>query len=439
MRVAIACAAALAAWACVEKEGPKVDPAYVKANVLSAAPERLDSAVNADLGGKVVYLGNEIESEVLVPGGPVKVVHYWKIVDPPGSSWRVFSHLVGTGGEWMNVDATDMRTGYPPGKWKAGDVIRDEQSFTLKKDWRSKRATLTVGLYQKGASGADGRMPIVSGPQDAEGRVVAATFRVDGAAGSKAKTREYIVRRASGPIEIDGRADEAAWKEAPRSANFVTAEGGAEMPHQTHARLLWDDEHLYAFVELSDDDVFSSYEKHDEPLWKEDVIELFIDADGNRRGYVELQVNPNNAHFDAWFATTRAQKSDVAWNANMKSAVVVDGTADDRGDTDRGWTVEIAIPLESVKGQDAAMKVAIPPAVGDRWRLNMVRGDKPEGGSLRASSWNPIPVSDFHALGRMLTVVFADEEGGTKAASETAVTPAPEEEEAKPAPQEATK
>ena len=35
---------------------------------------------------------------------------------------------------------------------------------------------------------------------------------------------------------------------------------------------------------------------------------MFIDADGNRRGYVELQVNPNNVTFDSWFAGDRARR-----------------------------------------------------------------------------------------------------------------------------------
>ena len=55
---------------------------------------------------------------------------------------------------------------------------------------------------------------------------------------------------------------------------------------------------------------------------------MFIDADGNRRGYVELQVNPNNATFDSWFATTRAQPGDRAWDSGMVTAVKVRGTAE---------------------------------------------------------------------------------------------------------------
>jgi hypothetical protein len=160
--------------------------------------------------------------------------------------------------------------------------------------------------------------------------------------------------------------------------------------------------------------VFSPYKQHDEPLWKADCVEMFIDADGNRTGYVELQANPNNATFDSYFATTRAQPGDEKWDSGMVTAVKVRGTADQSGDTDQGWDIEIAIPLAAVKGRNDAMAVRLPPQVGDRWRLNVVRVDtRSGGGSPGVASWNRIGYSDFHALDRMLTVVFADATGST--------------------------
>jgi hypothetical protein len=405
---------AVAAAACVEKtpEGKKIDPAYVQENLLSEAPA-LQNEVNADLGGKVLYLGNDVDTASLAPGGEVRVVHYWKVLDPPGSDWRVFSHVTGDGGEWMNVDYTDMRQGHPPSKWSAGEIIRDEQRFALKGSWKSKHASLTVGLYRKGVSGIDGRMPIVDGPKDQEERVPAFRFTVDVKnAPAAAASKDYTIRRASGPIVIDGVADEDAWKTAPRSPNFSDAESGPAVGYATRARLLWDDDHLYAFIEVEDADIFSPFSGRDDTLWKADVVELFIDADRNRRGYVELQVNPNNAIFDAWFPRTRAQKHHFEWNSSMKTAVTLHGTNDDRSDKDKGWDVEIAIPIADVKGMDEAMAINAPPQVGDKWRLNVVRVEAPKGkNSVSASSWNPITIQDFHALGRMLIVVFGDETG----------------------------
>ena len=418
LRWSIAAVLATAAiTGCVDK-GPKepaIDKAYVKANVLATAPAELNNTVNADFDGKVVYLGNQIGTKQLSPGGAGSIVHFWKVIEPPGADWKVFSHLNSASGQWLNLDATDMRTGYPAKKWKAGDIIRDEQKFTLSETWTGGTAVLSVGLYRKGGQGADARMPIVAGPKENENRAPVFTFAVSGGSKKKSGHPTYVIRKASGPIVIDGVADEDSWKNSPMSPNFTDAEGGRAVGGKTVARLLWDDEYLYAFVQAEDRDVFSQFQSRDDTLWKEVGIELFIDADKNQRGYIELQVNPNNAHFDAWFPRNRGQKHHFEWNSNMKSAVTVHGTADKRSDRDQGWDVEIAIPLADVKGGDAAMKVTLPPSVGDTWRLNVVRGEKPKDASLAAATWNPITVQDFHALGRMLTVEFADADGVTVA------------------------
>ncbi len=412
--------AVAATGACIETGPPqkKIDPAYIAKNLLTEAPATMSNEVGADFGGKVVYLGSDVDTKVATPGGSVKLVHYWKVVAPLGERWRVFTHVQGkAAADWVNADLTDMRIGHGPAEWKAGEIVRDEQTFKVPKTWQSEYLDVLVGLYPKGGQKIEDRMPIINGPADDERRVTAARVSVKLPEQAKPKkSTAYVVRKASAAITIDGRGDEADWQQAAESPAFRDAEGSPEVPGAARARLLWDDEYLYALISVTDPDVYSQYQKQDEPMWREDVVELFIDADGNRHGYVELQVNPNNAHFDAWFATTRAGATDTAWNAEMKSAVVIDGTGDDRDDEDQGWTVEVAIPLAAVKGRDANMEVAIPPALGDRWRLNVVRVDKPKDAKNPvASSWNPITYQDFHALDRMLEVVFGAADGSLEA------------------------
>jgi hypothetical protein len=401
IRIPILCALAAA---CVEREGPepvKIDDGFIKENLLSAAPAPRH-AVNADLGGKVIYLGADVDRERASVDDRVKVTHYWKVVEPPGPEWRLFTHVNGGAGDWINVDDTRMRKMYGPDKWKAGDLVRDEQVFPIVKGWKSPDATIYVGMFRKGGQTEGDRMPVRSGPSDGKGRVKVATIAVGGAAGA---ARPAAARRASAAVKLDGKADEPDWARAEVLGPFVPAEGGAPVAGAARARLLWDDANLYAFIEVEDPDVASGFTKHDDPLWKEDCVELFIDADGSGRGYVELQVNPRGAVFDAWFPTVRPE-SDVAWSSGMKAKAVVDGTLDKRDDADQGWAVEIAIPLEAVKGKDAGMKVTLPPKPGDVWKLNLVRVDKPKDGAVTASAWAPIGIGDFHALDRLRAVTF---------------------------------
>jgi hypothetical protein len=392
---------------CVEKGEPeRPDPGFIQDNLLSAAPTP-GLPLDADLGGKVVYLGADVDKQQAALGDRVKITHYWKVVEPPGPEWRLFTHVNGSAGDWINVDDTRMRKGHGPDRWKAGEIIRDEQTFPILKTWKSPEATVYVGMFRKGGQTEKDRMPIVSGPSDGKGRLRVATISITGAAAAAGGEKPYVIRRARGPITLDGKADEEAWAAAETTGDFVDAEGGEPVGAATRARLLYDDSHLYVLVEVEDRDVATQYKKHDEPIWKEDAIELFIDADGNGKGYIELQVNPRGTMYDSWYADVRPG-GDPAWQSGMKAAVKVDGTLDKRDDVDRGWTVELAIPLAAVKGRDEAMAVTLPPAPGDTWRLNLVRVEKPLKKGLTVSSWAPIPISDFHALDRLKVVTFGE-------------------------------
>lgn len=415
MRIALV--AGLLTWgACVDRgPGPqpkKIDPAYVAAHLQKQPPAELTPRLDVPLGGgQVVYLGNAIDHTAVVPGQIVRVTHYWQVVQPVGPGWRVFALLRGAPGsaDFMNLPATDMELGHGPARWQKGDVIEDVQDIVLRPDWRSPTATLTVGLIEVGQHGVGDRMA-ASGPHTLDRAVVARAIDVDL---SKAPPPPGTVHvpRAVGPIAIDGVASEPAWATAATSPELVTAEGSADPVGKATAKLTWDDQFLYAFVSVTDTDIVSEYKNHDDPLWKADCVELFVDADANRRGYIELQVNPNNATFDSWFAVTRAQGGDPSWDSGMQTAVKLRGTTAP-GDTDQGWDAELAIPWQAVKGRDAAMAVRLPPEVGDRWRMNIVRVDVRTGDkNPQASSWNRISSADFHALDRMLTVVFADPSG----------------------------
>jgi hypothetical protein len=94
----------------------------------------------------------------------------------------------------------------------------------------------------------------------------------------------------------------------------------------------------------------------------------------------------------------------------MKVGVVVNGTLDNRNYKDKGWVVEMAIPLDVARGKEKAMK-NVPPVVGTEWRVNFFRMDLPQGHPQVGTAWSPPMVGDFHALDRFGTLVFGDEKG----------------------------
>jgi biopolymer transport protein ExbD len=418
MRSALLAALAIASGCVEQGPGPldrkKVDPTYVQAHLLAAPPPAQDLQVfDVAVGDVAIYLGNKVDKPRVAPGQAVTITHYWKVLKTPGPAWNVFTLVRGPAGtaDFMNVLPSDMQIAHGPATWETGEIIEDIHTFTVRPDWRSAEATVLVGLIEQGKHGTLDRMA-VKGPKTRDQAIVARVLEVDLSRAPAPKGTVYIPR-AQGAITVDGVLSDPGWAGAVQG-ELVTAEGGSDPLGKAVAKMVWDDEFLYVQVAITDSDVVSPFKQQDDPLWKGDCVELFIDADGNRKGYVELQANPIGITFDSWFAQTRASPGDEGWDSNMVAAAKLRGgtEAGDSGDT--GWDVELAIPWAAVKGRDDRMAVKLPPQVGDRWRLNVVRVDRKSGAKpneLAASSWNRITMADFHALDRMLVAVFADASG----------------------------
>jgi hypothetical protein len=78
--------------------------------------------------------------------------------------------------------------------------------------------------------------------------------------------------------------------------------------------------------------------------------------------------------------------------------------------------------------------VKVPPALGDKWRLNMFRMDSPKDAKAQtALGWSAPLVGDFHKLDRFGEIVFVDEKGELPAAKEPVAAPAKDSKKAEPA------
>ncbi len=211
----------------------------------------------------------------------------------------------------------------------------------------------------------------------------------------------YTVLKTGSPIRIDGRLDDPAWKAAPVVGSFVNNVDGSPSSLRTEARILYDDRFLYFAFDLADTNVWSTFRGRDEHLWREEVVEVFLRADPQTRSYIELEVNPLGTLIDIYLVDVRKPLPYASWNsARIDWAVQVDGTVDGQ-DGDRGWTCELALPME-----DVVPAPNIPPKPGDRWRLNLYRVEnKPEKAGL---AWSPTMKPDFHVPEMFGVIVFSD-------------------------------
>ena len=219
-------------------------------------------------------------------------------------------------------------------------------------------------------------------------------------------TRHYTIKRTAAPISVDGKLDEAVWSGAEPIK--LSAKNGGEPKQPTTARILRDDQFIYFAFDCTDSHIWSTLKERDEPLYNEEVVEVFIDTDGDGRGYLELEVNPLDALWDGFILNTAAKRAGIlAWNSfAIKWAVHLEGTLNDPSDKDKGWSVELALPLK-----DIYTAPNNPPRAGDKWRLNLYRIDLPDGPGKPGdpAAWSPVSGKTFHDPDRFGEVIFSDE------------------------------
>ncbi|WP_396624812.1 carbohydrate-binding family 9-like protein [Luteitalea sp.] len=179
----------------------------------------------------------------------------------------------------------------------------------------------------------------------------------------------HHARRIGEAIRIDGRLDEPAWTLAPRVGAFRLITAPDTPPaFPTEAALLWDDTHLYVAFASSGREAWGRYTERDARLWEEEVVEVFLDPDGDGRQYAEIEVSPLNVVVDLLIAAPRAGGPEARrWDAaGLQTAVARHA---------EGWVTEMAIPWASLAGAG----VSGPPSAGDTWRVGLYRITRPGG------------------------------------------------------------
>ena len=188
--------------------------------------------------------------------------------------------------------------------------------------------------------------------------------------------RGYICYPASGAITLDGKLTDTAWQAAPWTDDFVDIEGdNRQRPRlRTRVKMLWDDAYFYIGAELQEPHLQASFTKHDSYIFHEDNdFEVFIDPDGTNHNYVELEMNALNTTWDLLLKKPYRDGGpavDAFEIDGLKTAVHLDGTLNEPRDTDKGWTIEIALPWTAL---GKLSKQPAPPRDGAQWRVNFSR------------------------------------------------------------------
>jgi len=218
--------------------------------------------------------------------------------------------------------------------------------------------------------------------------------------------KEYICRQISSPIRIDGVLDEAEWSGILPIRDFVSCIDASPEVERTEAKICWDEEKLYVAFKCYDSDIQSTFKNRDDPIYEEEVVEIFIDPNCDLKGYYEINVSPWNVVYDAFVfnpnGTRSGMRVDVGWDCEgIETAVKIHAAQDEKGEKKQIWTVEIAIPFRSL-----AETPSVPPNDGDVWRLNLYRIERSPKYEL--ISWSPTLKPSFHVPSAFGKIIFKE-------------------------------
>ncbi|MBW2526912.1 MAG: hypothetical protein JRI23_22200 [Deltaproteobacteria bacterium] len=148
----------------------------------------------------------------------------------------------------------------------------------------------------------------------------------------------YSVVRASSPPRIDGDCGEYT------HAQSVSLRSDAS--NVLTYWLLWDSTALYVCAAVVDQSLDCAntdpVADRDNPVFADDSLELYFDVDhdaGELLGWGDYKFFVNVANVQ-----TDSDAGDYGWNTDFESAVRREGTLNADGDTDGGFTAELALP-----------------------------------------------------------------------------------------------
>ncbi len=227
--------------------------------------------------------------------------------------------------------------------------------------------------------------------------------------------RSYNCMRASAPLVIDGRPDEADWQKAPVTELVSDIRGGRFLTpaKSTRVRMLWDDEHLYICAELEEENITATLREHDSIIYHDNDFEVFLDPDGDGCNYFEIETNAFGTVMD--LIMDRPYRSGgsffLPWDCrDLRLAVSCDGTLNQPGDRDRRWFVEMAIPFASLAHNFKS------PREFKVWRVNFSRVQWPHPGKPEENwVWSPTGKVDMHMPERWGYLHFVDAPVGSPA------------------------
>lgn len=171
-----------------------------------------------------------------------------------------------------------------------------------------------------------------------------------------AELRSLSIQRATGPIQVDARLEDAGWTGVARTSGFVemSPREGAAPPVETEVMLTYDDKNLYVAVVARDPDpgaIRATLQPRDR-LWSDDWVGVLLEPfGGSSLGYYFV-VNPIGVQGDLQM-NPQGEDSSIDFIYTSEGRI-----------TAEGYIVEMAIPFSSLRFPDRPVQ---------EWGIMLVR------------------------------------------------------------------
>ncbi|NNE42588.1 MAG: carbohydrate binding family 9 domain-containing protein, partial [Gemmatimonadetes bacterium] len=161
-----------------------------------------------------------------------------------------------------------------------------------------------------------------------------------------AAPKRIVAQRAMDPIRVDGKLDEAVWRDAPASCGFLCwdPDRGRLPSEQTVFKVAYDEQAVYFGVACHENDpgnIASALSRRDQ-LRDSDQVSIYIDPYLDRTTGYNFRVNPDGVQQDGYLYDDGNRDDD--WNAVWEAETHRD---------EHGWYTEVRIPFSSIRYRPA--------------------------------------------------------------------------------------
>ncbi|MBM4087796.1 MAG: hypothetical protein FJ272_23645, partial [Planctomycetes bacterium] len=193
--------------------------------------------------------------------------------------------------------------------------------------------------------------------------------------------------RVQADVKVDGRLDEAVWKDVPVMSGFQALTGkkkAVAAPEETRFQVAFNDHALLIGIVCREPrmgELIGDVTERDGSVWRDDSVEIFVQP--GPRFYYHLGVNSRGTLYDARVpVTVQVTEKDIRegrlWDGVWEAVV---SRATD------AWTIEARIPFATLD---------LSPDTPSTWRLNVGRT---AARRVEYSAWAPVE-KGFHDLPR---------------------------------------